>query len=265
MAPEINWSSEPFRGLEEAHQRGQIGSSKNYLSSQPLIDTATLYGCPVAKTFRKTLKESEDHLRPITDYYDEKITTFGPTPNGVDWKDSKSQSIRLEKIAQILPKDEIFSLNDLGCGYGELAIYLRDSGFNFRYFGYDVSEKMIEEARKKLGTLSNVNLYTSSKLELEKEYSVASGIFSVKAEVEKKIWEKHILDTINMMCEKTTKAFSFNILSSHSDKSMQKEHLYYGDPSFFLSYCIKNFSREVRLDHSYGLYEFTISVLKGSK
>jgi SAM-dependent methyltransferase len=262
-APEINGSSEPFRCLEEAHQCGQIGSSRNHLSSQPLIDSATLYGCPVAKTFRRTLKESEDHLRPITDYYTEKITTFGPTPNGVDWKDSKSQSIRLEKIAQILPRDEIFSLNDLGCGYGELAIYLRDSAFNFRYFGYDVSEKMIEEARKKLGTLPNVTLYTSSKLELEREYSVASGIFSVKAEVEKQIWEKHILDTINMMYEKTTKAFSFNILSSHSDKSMQKEHLYYGDPSFFLRYCIENFSREVRLDHSYGLYEFTISVLKG--
>jgi SAM-dependent methyltransferase len=236
---------------------------KNLFSSQPLIDTATLYGCSVDKTLRKTLKESEDHLRPITDYYTEKITTYGPTPNGVDWKDSKSQSIRLEKIVQILPRDEIFSLNDLGCGYGELAFYLRNSGFNFKYFGYDISHKMIEEARKNLGEFSNVRLFTSSKLEDERDYSVASGIFSVKAEVEKPIWEKHILDTINMMYEKTKKSFSFNILSSHSDERMQKEHLYYGDPSFFLSYCINNFSREVRLDHSYGLYEFTISVLKG--
>jgi SAM-dependent methyltransferase len=228
-----------------------------------LINGATLYGCPVAKTFGKTLKESEAHLRPITDYYTEKIITFGPTPNGVDWKDSKSQSIRLEKIAQILPRDEIFSLNDLGCGYGELAIYLRDSAFKFKYFGYDISEKMIEEARKNLAAFSNVNLYTSSKLEEEKDYSVASGIFSVKAEVKEPIWEKYIFDTIKMMHEKTTKAFSFNILSSHSDENLKKDHLYYGDPSFFLNYCIKNFSREVQLDHSYGLYEFTISVLKG--
>ena len=120
-----------------------------------------------------------------------------------------------------------------------------------------------QNMRRSCAAFSNVNLYTSSKLEVEKDYSFASGVFSVKAEVEKPIWEQHILDTINMMYDKSTKSFYFNILSSLSYEKLQREHLYYGDSSFFLSYCIKNFSREVRLDHSYDLYEFTISALKG--
>ena len=199
----------------------------------------------------------------ISDYYTEKISFFGPTPRGVDWKDARSQSIRLEKITEILPKGEKFSLNDLGCGYGELASYLRDLDYDFKYHGYDISEKMIEEARKNLALFPEIELFKSSELDVENDYSVASGIFSVKANTKIPIWEKHILDTINMMCKKSTKAFSFNILSSHSDIGMQREHLYYGDPVYFLNYCLKNFSRNVRLDHSYGLYEFTISVLKG--
>lgn len=208
---------------------------------------------------------SQDYLTAISDYYSEKIRSFGPTPDGVDWKDSTSQKTRLEKVTEILPKSEKFSVNDLGCGYGELAIHLRNSGFNFKYFGYDLSEKMIEEARKNLLPFTEVELFVSSKLDIQSDYSIASGIFNMKAKLEKPFWEKHILETINMMNEKSFKAFSFNILSSHSDVRMQKEHLYYGDPSFFLTYCIKNFSRNVQLNHSYGLFEFTISVLKGSK
>lgn len=205
------------------------------------------------------------NLNAISEYYDEKIKFFGPTPSGVDWKDHASQYIRLQKITEILPKSEEFSINDLGCGYGEMAIYLREAGYGFHYFGYDMSEKMISEAGNYLSSLANVTLIKNSTLEIECDFSVASGIFNVKCENEIQIWQKHIYDTLNMMYEKSTRGFSFNILSSYLDAVKQKNYIYYGNPNDYLQYCLKKFSRNVRLDHSYGLYEFTVHVLKRKK
>jgi SAM-dependent methyltransferase len=204
-------------------------------------------------------------LNSISSYYDEKIESFGSTPNGVDWKDQGSQYIRLQKVTEILPIDETFSINDLGCGYGELVTFLKDTGYNFRYIGYDVSKKMINEAENNFSSVENVSFINSSRIDVESDFSVASGIFSVKTEIEDSIWQTHVYDTLNMMYEKSTKGFSFNILSSYSDVFKQKKHLYYGSPDEYLRYCLKNFSWKVQLDHSYDLYEFTISVYKGKK
>ena len=206
--------------------------------------------------------KSDNYLKVISDYYSEKIDAFGPTPKGVDWKNHESQIIRLEKIAEILPTEDQFSLNDLGCGYGELAIYLKNTNYVFTYSGYDLSEKMIMEARKRLSTFPDLTLINSSTIEFERDYSVASGIFSVKADIAEPIWEKHIYETLRMMNQNSTFGFSFNLLSTYSDSKKRKEHLYYADPNDFLLYCLQNFSWNVRLDHSYDLYEFTISVLK---
>ena len=206
--------------------------------------------------------KSDNYLKVISDYYSKKIDAFGPTPKGVDWKNHESQTIRLEKIAEILPTEDHFSLNDLGCGYGELAIYLKNTNYVFTYSGYDLSEKMIMEARKRLSTFPDITLINSSTIEFERDYSVASGIFSVKADIAEPIWEKHIYETLRMMNQNSTFGFSFNLLSTYSDLNKRKEHLYYADPNDFLLYCLQNFSWNVRLDHSYDLYEFTISVLK---
>ena len=206
--------------------------------------------------------KSDNYLKVISDYYSQKIDAFGPTPKGVDWKNHESQIIRLEKITEILPTKDPFSLNELGCGYGELAIYLKNTNHIFTYSGYDLSEKMIMEARKRLSTFPDIALINSSTIEFERDYSVASGIFSVKADIAVPIWEKHIYETLRMMNQNSTFGFSFNFLSSYSDSKKRKEHLYYANPNDFLLHCLQNFSWKVHLDHSYDLYEFTISVLK---
>jgi SAM-dependent methyltransferase len=205
------------------------------------------------------------NLKAISEYYDEKIKLFGSTPNGVDWKDLASQYIRLQKITEILPVEEKFSINDLGCGYGELALYLREANYNFKYFGYDLSGKMITEAENRLSSIPNVTLIKNSNLETKCDFTVASGIFNVKIDIQIPTWQAHIYNTLNMIHENSARGFSFNILSSYSDMVKQRDHLYYGNPMDYLQYCLQNFSWNVRLDHSYDLYEFTISVLKGDK
>ncbi len=94
------------------------------------------------------------------------------------------------------------------------------------------------------------------------DYSIVSGIFSVKMNHSNVEWLSYILETLVKINEKTTSGFAFNMLTKYSDKEFMKDNLYYADPLFIFDYCKKNFSKNIRLMHDYDLYEFTILVKK---
>ena len=84
-------------------------------------------------------------IEDIEHYYSEKIKTYGPTPQGVDWNSEESQALRFDRLLQVMRSIDNASILDLGCGYGALAKML---GPHVQYTGYDISDSMIEEARK---------------------------------------------------------------------------------------------------------------------
>lgn len=200
----------------------------------------------------------------IDEYYSEKISTYGVTPEGVDWNGESSQKLRFEQLLKIIEKNK-FILGDLGCGYGKLYEFL-DKEFNdFSYSGYDLSNEMITEAQKLYGDETNASFFHIDSLDkIENvDYMVASGIFNVKMQHTEAEWLSYILQTVEKMNEKSVEGFSFNVLTKYSDKEYMKENLYYADPMFLFDYCKRNFSRNVAILHDYNLYEFTILVKKG--
>lgn len=196
----------------------------------------------------------------ISDYYTQKIIEYGATPEGVDWNSEESQLVRFEQLSKIIRSND-FSINDVGCGYGKYYEYLEVLFSQYSYIGYDLSEEMVLNAKElyrntKFETISNLDIMRCS------DYSVASGIFSVKMQHTEAEWLSYILDTLEKINEKSTKGFAFNMLTKYSDKEYMREDLYYADPLFIFDYCKRNFSKEVTLLHDYGLYEFTILVRK---
>lgn len=196
----------------------------------------------------------------IAKYYTHKINQYGSTPEGVDWNGEESQFLRFNQLSKII-KEKEFSINDIGCGYGKYSEYLSEKCNDFIYNGYDLSNEMIENA-KKLYQKSNFQAIKSLEEVEISDYSIASGIFSVKMEHTESEWLSYILTTLEQMNLKSKKGFSFNMLTKYSDKEYMKENLYYADPLFFFDYCKRNFSKNVSLNHDYGLYEFTILVRK---
>ena len=199
-------------------------------------------------------------LSNINHYYTKRILTHGATPKGVDWNGEKSQFIRFAQLSKIIIQDN-FTINDIGCGYGKCIEYLAQNYNNYIYNGYDLSSEMIENA-KKLYPNSNFLIITKPENIEESDYSIASGIFSVKMEHNESEWLSYILSTLEQMNEKSIRGFSFNMLTKYSDKEYMKDNLYYADPLFIFDYCKRNFSKQVALLHDYGLYEFTILVKK---
>lgn len=196
----------------------------------------------------------------VASYYSQKLEMYGNTPQGVDWNSVESQELRFKQLLKVCNEKEGFSINDLGCGFGSLYDFMSLNYGGFEYFGYDVSENMINEA-KRLHKYNNCKFFVGDNL-TKSSYSVASGIFNVKLDKYYDEWTNYVIETINNMNEFSTKGFSFNILTKYSDKEFMKDYLYYADPCFFFDYCKRNFSRNVALLHDYQLYEFTILVRK---
>lgn len=201
-------------------------------------------------------------LHKISEYYSKKIEQFGCTPNGVDWNSLESQIIRFNQLLKICEKEDTFSLGDFGCGYGALANYLADKNKLIKYHGFDISKLMIENATSQNAHFSFASFSTNIQNLNSKDFIIASGIFNVQMETSNEDWLSYMKNTLNQINDFSIKGFSFNALTSYSDKEKMKDYLYYSDPLFWFDYCKKNFSTQVALLHDYGLYEFTILVRK---
>ncbi|HMY36489.1 MAG TPA: class I SAM-dependent methyltransferase [Bacteroidia bacterium] len=201
-------------------------------------------------------------LEQVSAYYTNKINEFGVSPRGVDWNSEQSQTMRFEKLCNLLPSDQRFSLLDFGCGYGALYDFLKPKYKAISYTGYDISEKMIEAAQAKYPDSNCVWIHGNPTLLSEFDYVVASGIFNVKLDQTYGDWQDYIEKTIDQMNVLSNKGFSFNILTKYSDAEFMKDHLYYADPCYYFDYCKTKFAKNIALLHDYDLYEFTILVRK---
>jgi SAM-dependent methyltransferase len=206
------------------------------------------------------MHELNSMLQDIERYYSGKIATCGRTPQGADWKSAESQAMRFDQLLRLIRPDGPFTINDYGCGYGALVNYLENGGHPFRYRGFDISEKMIGEARQAHGQSPRCEFFSEQSLLSLADYTVASGIFNVKLETSESEWLKYILATLQEFKALSRRAFAFNALTSYSDAKLMRPDLYYADPLYLFDYCKRTFSPRVSLLHDYPLYEFTILV-----
>jgi SAM-dependent methyltransferase len=201
----------------------------------------------------------------LKEFYNHNLESYGPGAKGVGWKNEEAQSTRFAQLAKLLPLQENFSINDLGCGVGDLADYLEKRGFtDFLYTGYDVLEKMVRLAEEKHASLPNCKfvLINSANELLSAGFTIASGIFNLRYSNTDQQWLSYIIDTLQQMHEKSERGFAFNALTKYADADKMQEYLYYADPLYLFDYCKRHFSRNVALLHDYNQYDFTILVRK---
>lgn len=193
-------------------------------------------------------------------YYEKTLAEHGASARGVDYSSQEAHDLRFEQLAKLFDESQRFSLLDYGCGHGALAHYLARQGVDFAYLGFDVLEPMIDLARQS-GRPGWEHTSDESALE-PADYTVASGLFNLKFDVDDMTWTGYVLDTLTKIDALSTRGFAFNILTRYSDAPRMRADLHYADPSFYFDYCKLRFARDVALLHDYGAYEFTILVRK---
>ena len=198
----------------------------------------------------------------IKNYFSEKLEAHGATPRGADWNSVGSQTLRFEQLIKVCNPSQPFSINDYGCGYGALIDFLDSRRYTYQYTGYDLLEPMVEKAREIYQDKPNCR-FTSQEADLpEADYTVASGIFNIRFHHPYEEWLAYSLEILETMNRISQRGFSFNMLTSYSDKEYMRADLFYADPCTIFDYCKRHFSRNVALLHDYDLYDFTILVRK---
>ena len=196
----------------------------------------------------------------VADYYTAKVTEHGATPAGVDWNGEHSQHLRFAQLLAVIAGEQPFSLNDYGCGYGALLEPLSERFSDFEYRGFDVSEAMVAQARERYGADPRARFFSDPAALAPADYTVASGIFNVRLDLDEARWRAYVLETIDAMAAVSRRGIAFNALTLHSDSDRMRDYLHYADPAALLDHCLRRHSRHIVLRHDYELYEFTLIV-----
>lgn len=180
----------------------------------------------------------------------------------------RDQSAQYARFAQLLrvPFDlnQPFTINDLGCGAGDLYPFLKARNLNFQYRGYDMLHLMVQEAKNRFQKVENASFFHLTNVtDMEPaDFVFASGIFNLKYDATPAAWQDYIEKTLLEMHQKANKAIIFNVLTSYSDAHKQAAELHYSSPQDLFHFCKTHLSANVALYHDYGHYDFTIMVLK---
>ncbi len=200
--------------------------------------------------------------RKLKAYYQKRLQEHGATAEGVGWNGAVAQEVRFAQLCRVIQHDS-FSVNDLGCGTGDLAGYLRTRYQQARYLGLDVMPAMIDAAKTRFNDRqTRFRLIKAYDALPEADYTLASGIFNLKFDKSTAQWKQYILRTLQRMNRASQFGFAFNALTKYSDKPKMKRELYYADPLWLFDFCKLHFSRNVALLHDYDLFGFTILVKK---
>ena len=207
-------------------------------------------------------KNKYPNLNKIEQLYSNNIKKFGTKAESVGWGTQEKQDLRFLKLLSVVTDStKPFSVNELGCGYGEFVKYCGRNGYKLsKYDGYDISSEMLKAAREYLKDSSKINLHNNATIGTQAEYTIASGIFNVMFDNNQRDWEEHIKTTIRNMYETSSKGIAFNLLTKYVDYEI--EYLYYADPLYFFEFCKKQISQKVVLIHDYELFEWTINLKK---
>jgi hypothetical protein len=181
----------------------------------------------------------------------------GATPAGVGFP-KEDQAVRFAPLLGVVePGVDRFTVNDLGCGFADLYRFIHEQGLPIGgYRGYDLSEKMLEVARTRVG--DDAELVRGDKLDRAADYSFACGIFNSKLDADEAEWLRYMKSVVRDLAEFSTRGFAFNSLTTYVD--FREPHLFYADPLEMFDFCKREISPRVTLLHDYPLWEWTMIV-----
>ena len=135
------------------------------------------------------------------------------------WRSRESQETRFKILTREVTPGE--SLIDYGCGLGDLSGYLKRSGLNVDYKGFDLLPDMVKGARLKYPQAS-FSVRGSLRGLPGRSYDrvLASGIFSYRLVDH----VNHLIRTLNEFSRVARKGFSFDIPSSEHYREVEETY-----------------------------------------
>jgi len=208
----------------------------------------------------------------IASYFEGLFGKHGDSYLSLDWNSKASQELRYAVFMEMIgyaDKIKDISVLDVGCGLGHFYDYLKNNGligeFGIRYSGIDISEVLIDAARKKKhGIDFKVVDLLQDRYDEKHDYVMASGIFNIRMEC----LESHkecALRTISRMFNLARVGMAVNFICRDmaygtDDDPEASKYVYYS-PEEMIAFC-KTLSKKYILRHDYHPGDFTVYLFK---
>lgn len=113
----------------------------------------------------------------IAAYYDRLVDRYGHDPRAVDASSDESLRVRYSVLSEVGDMTGKRVL-EVGCGFGDLGVFLGERYERVSYHGIDISPRMIEEGRRVNPALKlDVGTVPGLPASATYDYVVAQGIF----------------------------------------------------------------------------------------
>ncbi len=196
-------------------------------------------------------------LREINQRVEERYSQFGYSPETLDRKDGKSDIYYEVLTSQYDFRDK--KILDIGCGFGELNLHIakRAGEGAYTYKGIDVSESVLEEAKKHyVGT--NISFVNGEFLDYpfneEFDYGILAGALNYPVKGDNYEYVHEVMKKALSLCKD---GIAFDFLSDRVD--YRYEHAFYYNPMKILEIAY-GFSRRVMLRNDYFPFEYSVFV-----
>jgi SAM-dependent methyltransferase len=194
----------------------------------------------------------------IIQRYSERYQQYGYSPLTLGW-DKGKQDIRFDILTSLQDLSNQ-SILDIGCGFGDLNITLKNKFNNYYYLGIDIVPDLIAEARRRYSN-DNIDFLCGDFLEQavaqEFDFAIASGIFNFKLKNRNNY--SFIESIIKKALSVCREGIAFDFLSDKVD--FKYDHTFHSSPERIIEIAYK-YSRNIVLRNDYMPFEFTLYIFK---
>lgn len=191
--------------------------------------------------FNKTFSKLSMHYDNLFDKYKGNVKSSQQSSN-------LTRERRLKVLVQQIKLSKNTSVLDFGCGTGYLLKLLIKKGFKGNYLGIDISEKVINFAKKnykyKKAKFIKKNIF-KKKINKKFDYVIINGTFNNNTK-NNWIWIQKVL---KILFNQTKKGLFFNNLSYYVD--YKEKSLFYIKPEKIFQFCKLHLSRYVMIRNDY--------------
>ena len=201
--------------------------------------------------------------RPI----EESVARHGASPAAV-WMDRHDTlnrgTRRCEAIFRMIGACQTFSILDVGCGPGFAVDFLNDryGPEAFQYCGVDVSEALLAaaSARAPRQTFMHRDIIANPLPELSYDFTAINGVLTARYSLLHREMENFAFSLLELAWRSTRVTLSFNVMSPYVDWT--RDDLFHWPVDQALNFCTAKLSRHFNVIADYGLYEYTIQILR---
>jgi len=205
------------------------------------------------------------NVRAIIRYYDELLATKRDAAQAVGWRNRASQEAKFHEISQLFAHERSpFSVYDVGCGIAGLQPFLKKHFPLARYYGCDISGRMVEAAREEYPQV-DVECRDISRTPPRRkyDYAVACGTFNICLKTSKLSWEVYAHDMLRVLYRIARRGIAVGFLSSFAEGKLASE--YYPEPSAILSFVQRRLSPLAEIRHACSPGHFAVLAYRPSE